>query len=105
MACRAVRRAVSAAVVGFVIGAHWIIRADGCALENIAQDAGKSRRRSNEAAERALRSGGRRVNQDSTPGRGAAGRAGQGIDALLQRACRVAAVEGDFRHKRVRQTV
>ena len=67
MACRAVRRTIATSVVRLVIGAHRIVRADGRALESVAQDAGKSRRRSDEAAERALCSRGRRVNQDSAP--------------------------------------
>ena len=65
MAGRAMGRAVAASVVRLVIGAHRIIGADGHALERAAQDAGKSRGRSHKAAERALRSRGRRVNQNS----------------------------------------
>ena len=66
---------------------------------------GKSWRRSDKTAEGALRPRGCRINQDSAPVGGAAGSAGQDIDALLQRARRVAAVEGDLRHERVRQAV
>jgi hypothetical protein len=43
--------AVSAAVIRLVVGTHRIVRADDHALEGIAQDAGKSWRRPDEAAE------------------------------------------------------
>ena len=105
MACRAVRRTIATSVVRLVIGAYWIVRADGRALESTPQDAGKSWRGTNKAAEGALCPRRRRINQDAAPVRSAAGRARQGIDALLQLACWIPAVESDFRHERVRQAV
>jgi hypothetical protein len=85
VACRAVRRAIATSVVRLVIGTYWIVRTNCRALESAAKDGGESRRRSNKAAEGALCPRGRRINQDSAPVGGAAGNAGQNIDALLQR--------------------
>jgi hypothetical protein len=62
-----VRRTIATAVVWLVIGADRIIRANSGAIESVAHDVNNSRSRSNETAQRALRSGGRRVNQDPAP--------------------------------------
>jgi hypothetical protein len=105
MAGRSVCRTIAAPIVWLVIGAHRIVRADSRSIESVTQDADKSRRCSDETTQRALRSGGCRVNQDPASVGSSPGRAGQDIDALLQRARRIATVECDFRHERMRQAV
>jgi hypothetical protein len=67
MARGAVRRTIAAPVIRLVVSAHWIIRADGRALESAAKDAGKAWRRPDKAAKGALRPRCCSINQNSTP--------------------------------------
>src|SRR5438067_1057446 len=101
MACRAVRRTITAPIVRLVIGTHWIVRANGRALEGAVQDAGESWRGSNKATKGALCPSSCRINQDAASVGRAAGHTRQGINALLQRARWIAAVQRDFRHERM----
>ena len=58
MTGRTVGRAITASVVGLMIGTYGVVRADCRAVKGAAQDAGKPRRGSHETAQRALRASG-----------------------------------------------
>ena len=95
---------VAAAVVGLVVGADWIVGADGGALQCTAKNMRKAGHGPHQAAQGALRPRGGGVDQDAEAARRSAN-AGQGIDTLLERARRIAAVERDLRHQRMREAV
>ena len=92
-------RSISAPVIRFVIGANRIIGANPQALQGTVEDMRKSGSSRDEAPKRALGAGACRINQYAASVEIAPSpRAGEGVNPLFQRARRIPALHGDFRH-------
>ena len=99
-------RSISAPVIRFVIGANRIIGANPQALQGTVEDMRKSGSSCDEAAERPLGTRGGSVDQYATAIEIApSARAGQGVNPLFQRARRIPALHGDFRHQCMRNAM
>lgn len=106
MACRAVGGSISAPIIRFMIGTHWVVGANPQAVQSAIEDVCKSRGRRDKAPESALRAGARCIDKYPTAvDLAAASHTGQRVDSFLQRTGRVAAIESDFCHQCVRYTV
>ena len=79
--------------------------ADRGTIKRAAQDVREARHRSHEPTQRALGACGRRVNENAEAIGAPDARARERVDPFLQGTCRIAAVERDLRHQRVRKTV
>ncbi|ESY81893.1 hypothetical protein X740_07970 [Mesorhizobium sp. LNHC221B00] len=95
----AVGCAITASVVRFVIRANGIVRTDSKAIQRTSKNLGKPGSSRDEATQRSLGAGACRVDEDAATIDLAASLTRERVDPLFQRACRIAAIQGDLGHE------
>ena len=98
------KRALVDGAAGLMVGANRIVRTDRQTFESLVESLREGLGAGDEAAQRPLRTGRGGVDQDPVPRRRIRGR-WEGVDALLQRARGIAAIERDLGDERVREAV